>query len=198
MDKLKKRIIHSLCLITLGMGCFAMQGCVSAAFSSAKMFYNRQDYMEDYSDQIISIMASNRISRDPELQKNTNIAVATFKQRILLSGQAATPELRQEVINTVKKVPNIKLIVNYITIAPPASLVQQSQDSWITTKVRSKIIATNGINPKNYKVTTENNIVYLMGAAPKEQAEKVVKLAQDTTGVDKVVRLIYYVYYGTS
>lgn len=60
-------------------------------------------------------------------------------------------------------------------------------DSWITTKVKSKLATTEGIKSGDIDVTTKNGIVTLSGnVASKAQVQKAVAVAKDTKGVRQV------------
>ncbi len=66
------------------------------------------------------------------------------------------------------------------------------EDNWITTKIRSKILADSTIDPNDFKVVTADQIVYLMGDVIPEQAAKVIHIARTCTGVKRVVKLFKY------
>ena len=73
------------------------------------------------------------------------------------------------------------------------SATQMAKDTWITTVIKSKMIASNDIDPNKIKVVTENGMVYLLGIVPRKQADIATWLARNTDGVKSVVRIFYYV-----
>ena len=81
---------------------------------------------------------------------------------MLLAGQAKTDELRTRVYQIASDIPNLKLIYNEISIETPTTQSVQTHDAWITTKVKSAMLAEKGLNSTQIKVITENSVVYLM------------------------------------
>lgn len=60
-------------------------------------------------------------------------------------------------------------------------------DSWITTKVKSKLATTEGIKSGDIDVTTKNGLVTLSGTVnSKAQVQKAIAVAKDTKGVRDV------------
>lgn len=60
-------------------------------------------------------------------------------------------------------------------------------DSWITTKVKSDLLATKGVSSTHIGVTTTNGVVTLSGTAPTAQeSEKATQVASGVSGVKSV------------
>ena len=53
------------------------------------------------------------------------------------------------------------------------------------------LVATN-VPSSHIKVITENGIVYLMGIVTREQANRATQVAQNVSGVQRIVRLFQY------
>lgn len=70
---------------------------------------------------------------------------------------------------------------------PPAESQQPASDTWITTKVKSDMLATDNVPGSDIKVETKNGVVWLSGLV-KTQAEKdkAVSVAKGIEGVKKV------------
>jgi hyperosmotically inducible protein len=64
---------------------------------------------------------------------------------------------------------------------------QPGTDSWITTKVKTQLMATKGIPSTDISVTTTNGVVTLSGVVDsKAQVQKSVAVAKGIKGVQKV------------
>jgi len=64
---------------------------------------------------------------------------------------------------------------------------QPGTDGWITTKVKTQLMATKGIPSTDISVTTTNGVVTLSGVLDtKAQVQKSVALAKGIKGVQKV------------
>ena len=70
---------------------------------------------------------------------------------------------------------------------PPAESKRPASDTWITTKVKSDLLATDNVPGSDIKVETKNGVVWLSGVV-KTQAEhdKAVSVAKAIEGVKKV------------
>ncbi|MDP2193263.1 MAG: BON domain-containing protein, partial [Alphaproteobacteria bacterium] len=61
-------------------------------------------------------------------------------------------------------------------------------DSWITTKIKSKLLAEKDVQSLNFFVKTVNGVVFIMGAADTEKEMNLVKsLISDTNGVKEII-----------
>jgi len=71
--------------------------------------------------------------------------------------------------------------------SPPKESNQPVSDTWITTKVKSDLLATDNVSGTDVSVETKNGVVWLSGSV-KTQAEhdKAVSVAKGIEGVKKV------------
>jgi osmotically-inducible protein OsmY len=72
--------------------------------------------------------------------------------------------------------------------APTGALVRTS-DAWITTKIKSWLLANMDTPGVRTKVVTENSVVYLMGLVSQEEARRISDVAASVSGVTRVVQL---------
>ena len=68
----------------------------------------------------------------------------------------------------------------------------RSNDTWLTSKVKSRLVARRDIRGGRIKVVTENSVVYLMGLMTREHADNAVSVAQQVFGVQKIVKVFEY------
>lgn len=142
-------------------------------------------------DEIIETKALVNIDKASDELAQSHIVVVSFNGIVLLAGQVKSEELRQMAADAVSKL-NVRRVHNEITVAGASSMVARSNDAWITSKLKSKILVDGDIDGSNIKVVTENGVVYLMGVVSKQEAEKVTEIARTTSGVQKVVRIFEY------
>lgn len=182
-----------ICLLSL-----PLSGCLlSAATTGAQAVYNRNDLQQSFANETAGYNANKALVSDPDLKNKANISVTSTSKVLLLTGQVPTETAFQRAAAVAKEYAAGRYVLNELVIGPPVSDEQTTEDTWITTKIRSQILATNGLSPGNFKVVTEDGVVYLLGAAVPEEVDTVVDIAKNTDGVKKVVKLIYYIYYGT-
>lgn len=147
-------------------------------------------YIDDKN--IETIVAVNIKKAHPDLDQ-ANINVTSFNGVVLLTGQISRKELHQLAGETAQKVNKVRQVYNELQIQSKISFLANLNDSWLKTKVRSRLAFNKEIDSKKVKVVTESGVVYLMGLLTRAQAEKVTEIARTTGGVQKVVRAIEYV-----
>jgi osmotically-inducible protein OsmY len=72
------------------------------------------------------------------------------------------------------------------------SLLARTNDAWLTSKVKAKLVADRVVAADRIKVITENGVVYLMGIVPRKQAEEAVRVTSTVGGVQKIVKVFDY------
>ncbi len=174
-----------------------LTACVPVAFvagasAGGAIVYDKRDMKTMVQDRNLSNAILAKINSDPQLKKQTHISVATFDRIVLLAGQAPTQALKDQVYSLASSVPNTKRLYNEITIEPPTSKLVQTNDAWLTTKVKTAMLAEKGLNSTQIKVVTENSVVYLMGITSRKQADIAANVASHIDGVKRVVKLFEY------
>lgn len=171
---------------------FLLQGCVAAfaagAATGAVIVNDKRNIKTMMQDQSIEQQVGNKITANESLDK-AHIVVVAFDGVVLLAGQAPTTALRNKAVQLARSVPDIKRIYNEIKIMGPTSALTRSSDAWITTKVKTSMLATSGLKSGQIKVITENGTVYLMGIVTREQADLAAGVARRISGVERVVKI---------
>lgn len=186
MRKLTTLILVAALMPAL-QGCFpVIAGGVGAGISLANERRTSGIFIED---QGIELKAQNRLN---EKLKDAHINVTSYNLALLMTGEAPTPTIRAEAESIVQAVPNVRQVFNEVAIAPPSSFSARSNDGFLTTKVKGRMVDANKFNIIHVKVVTEANVVYLMGIVTRKEAEDATEIARTTTGVSKVVRLFEY------
>ena len=167
--------------------------CMDVATTGAQAVYNRHSIQKNFQDQYITLQANKILKVNSEELAHSNIAVATYHREILLVGQVDSQDKRSLALDLVKTVPEVKAIYNEVTVGQPLSTLTHLGDSFLTAKVKAKLIASNDVDAAQVKVVTENGVVYLMGILPKPEAQAAASLAAETQGVRRVVTIFSYI-----
>ncbi|TPW16655.1 MAG: hemolysin [Halothiobacillaceae bacterium] len=144
-------------------------------------------------DQSIEFRIAANLQKDPEFLEKTNINITSYNTVVLLTGEAKTVALRDRAEKIAKTDPKAKKIYNEIVVREPLPMKARNYDSWLTTKVKAKLVATEDVSSFNVKVVTSDTTVYLMGLISKADAQKVAQVAAHVTGVTRVVKAFEYV-----
>jgi osmotically-inducible protein OsmY len=190
---MKKLIILLIMTIPL-LGCVAAVpvAIVAGATAGGAVIYDKRSFKTMSKDQNARNYAQSWLDSDPLLKGHSHISISVFNHIALLVGQAQTPEIRDRAYQIVSRVKNIKRIYNEITITQPISALQRTNDTWITTKVKTAMLAKSGLHSTNLKVVTEDKVVYLMGFVSRKQAALASDTARRISGVTKVVKVFEY------
>lgn len=171
---------------------FSLQACVNVATTGAQAVYNHHSIEKSLKDQYLSMKAYQSLYFDTDEFKDTNIAITTYNDEMLLAGQAPEKWQREKAEQIVRENTGVKTLYNLISLDSPSSTLTRVSDAWITTKVKGKLIASTEIDATQIKVVTENGTVYLMGVLLPEHASIAVDLARNTDGVQSVVKIFSY------
>jgi len=144
-------------------------------------------------DQQISLLANQAINDSPEFANQCDVSVATHNKIVLLTGHTRSWELWKRARQKVARIPGVRRIYNYIRVRKKPGGIDYLKDTWITAKIRSKIIANLDVDPRKVKVVTHCGTVYLMGRMQRREANIIAKMAKDTEGVKRVKRLFEYI-----
>jgi osmotically-inducible protein OsmY len=185
------RIVTALLLVLAAL----LQGCaavvVGAAAGGAMVAVDRRQPDIMGTDERIEIQATNRIN--DIFKDKGHINVTSFNRQVLLTGEAATEALKQDAERAATTTPEVKNVTNELTIRTPTSFSQRSNDSYLTSVVKSRFVTTQKFNPVHVKVITEAGTVYLMGMVTKREADDATQIARTTSGVKRVVRVFEYI-----
>lgn len=162
------------------------------AISSAQAVYDRNNIQKKLDDNYTTMQAYREIYLKTDEYKDTHVAISTFNDSIIITGQTPQLQQKQQITHLVKNLAGEKKVYNFAELASPSSALTRASDTWITSKIKAKLIATNNIDPSKIKVVTENGTVFLMGIVPREDAETAIDIAQNTSGVQSVVKIFSY------
>ena len=183
-------LILSLIVITQLAGCAA--AVIGGGATAAAVANDRRTTGTVVEDQAIEIKAHTRISEDKELDEQTHINVTSYNTYVLVTGEAPTRAMKEKIIDIVKGVDKVTHVYDEIAIAAPSSFTSRSNDTLLSSKLKSKLIADEDLAGIHVKILTERGTAYLMGLVSREEAEKATAIARKTAGLQKVVKLFLY------
>ncbi len=170
-------------------------GCVAAAVvgvgaAGAAVGFDRRSTGAYTDDETIEWKTSLGI-RD-KFGEKAHINVTSFNRIVLLTGEAPTEEMRQEIQKIAQGIGSVRDVRNEIAVGKPTSLETWSDDSYLTSKVMANMLANEDVNQYHVKVVTENGVVYLMGLVTRKEGDAAAQIARNTSGVKRVVKVFEY------
>ena len=124
--------------------------------------------------------------------KNSHINVVSFNKNVLLVGQVPNEETKAEAGQIAKSVRDVNIVHNELQIAGPTSLLIRSNDTYLTSRAKVNLLASQNANGIRVKVITENGSVFLMGLVRRNEAQAAVDEIVTIGGVRKIVKVFEY------
>ncbi len=183
---LPRSILITLALIATLQGCASVTGPTSEDQGSRTLGTVWDDQMIESRGKAIIRAAT------PEL-KEAHLGVTSFNGQVLLTGQVSSEEEKQAAGAAIKDLRKVRTVHNELEIAGPTSLVARTNDSWLTTKVKTALFTNEDTDAGRVKVVTENGVVYLMGLLSKAESEATVEKTRQVFGVQKIVKVFEYI-----
>jgi osmotically-inducible protein OsmY len=150
-------------------------------------------YGAQVEDESIETKAKVNISANDAGFKNSHFSVTSYNGYVLIAGQVPEAALKQKASDVVREIRGVRRIYNELEISENTTSMTRSSDTWLTTKVKSALLANSEIESVRVKVVTENSVIYLMGLASHTEAKRITDTASTTKGVRKVVELFEYI-----
>jgi osmotically-inducible protein OsmY len=130
---------------------------------------------------------------ETNLGENAHINITSYNANVLLTGEAPDDAAKAKAEAYVKSIEHVRAITNEIAVGPKSSLGSRSNDTYLTSKIKTKFVTENQF-PANYvKIVTENSVVYLLGIVNKTEGDAAAAIASNTDGVSKVVKVFEYI-----
>jgi osmotically-inducible protein OsmY len=148
---------------------------------------------ESFDDSRNESLAEKRVRDANPGLADANISVTSFDGIVLITGQVSSADLIPIATAQVEPLRNVRKVHNELTVAGETSLLSRTNDSWLTTKVKSALSASESSDASRIKVVTENGVVYLMGLLTRVEADAAVDLARGVKGVQKIVKVFEYI-----
>ena|SRR3990167_479971 len=186
-----KKIITLVFMSLSLQSCFFAVGAAAGAAAIA-MVYDHRKISNTLQDTSIANKIVSNLSAYKKLWEASHISVTVFNHIVLLTGETPKSEWRQLAGEIAKSVSGVDKVYNQLSIEGPTSSLTRTSDSWITTKIRSQMLASENLKSSTIKVVTENGVVYLMGIVSRAQADLAVDIARKVTGVQRVMKVFIY------
>ncbi|MGE5153262.1 MAG: BON domain-containing protein [Bdellovibrio bacteriovorus] len=175
-----------------------LNGCAAlvvggAAVGTAAVIHDRRDYTDIIKDQEIEISATRALAKD-SLVSGSRISATSYNRKVLLTGQARSPEVAARATELVSAIPKVELVIDEVVVGPNVSFTQQSQDTWITSQAKLALakVKSPDFDPTRVKVVTEDSVVFLMGLVSPEEGDAAAEQVRFVPGVNRVVKLFEY------
>lgn len=162
---------------------------VAGTAAVTAVIYDQRDLETIKKDNQIYYGLKSKIANAPQFSES-DVKIQSIDQNVLLFGHVQHKPLIKELTALAHTVPDVKKVHNKTTVGPKLTLQQVTGDTWITTKIKTRMLAEPALRSMQISVSTYNQKVYLVGMLPKKQSDIATQIARSTSGVQKVIRLV--------
>src|SRR5690606_15376729 len=86
----------------------------------------------------------------------SHIVVTAYNGVVLLAGQTPKAELKERAGQIASRVQGVKKVHNELQVLSPSSLAARSNDTLLTTRIKTQMLADTSVPGSRIKVVTEN------------------------------------------
>jgi len=180
-------LLISITLISIN-ACSPILVVGASAGAGATVVTDRRSAGKMVEDQAIEMQASDFIYSHKDMAKKVHVAVTSVNSTVLLTGEVPTQEFSNIIADKVNQMRPVKQVINKIKVRSKLPLSDRSNDTWVTSKVKTKLVSKKGLLSRT-KVVTSNNHVYLMGMVNNSEAEEIIAIVKSIDGIENITPL---------
>lgn len=179
-------------------GVLLLCGCVATMIGAATVTtidvaHDRRSFGAYIDDGAIEVRIKQYTLRNKDVRRQTHLSATSMNGVVLLTGEAQNAEIKNQVIEYIRGLDDVRQVVDESQIAGKTSVISRTNDSFLTTKVKTTLYRKTGFEANRIKVVTEHGTVYLMGLLTRPEADQAVAVVRHIDGVVRVVKVFEYV-----
>jgi len=191
-----RRFIRPVFIGSLAIGAAStLAGCGAlvvggAAAGTAMVATDRRTAGEQVEDQAIEMKIGSEVRRQFASQADQiRVTASSYAGRVLLVGDVPSQSIKDSVGKIAQSTEKVVHVDNELRVGDYTPLSVRSNDTWLSTKVRTNLINAQDVPSRTIVVTTERGVVYLQGKVTATEGDKAAKVASEVGGINKVVKL---------
>ena len=170
-----------------------IQGCVPAllvtgAAVTVMSAHDRRSTGTQADDETSEWKGGNRMPA--QYRGAAHVNFTAYNRILLLTGEVPDDEARQRIGAMAEKIEGIRQVHNELVVGPPAAFSSRSNDAFVSSKFRTRLVESSQLSVNHIKAITENGTLFLMGIVNEQEAKVAVAIARTTDGVRKVVNVL--------
>ncbi|HVN34674.1 MAG TPA: BON domain-containing protein [Casimicrobiaceae bacterium] len=188
----------SACILAFTLAAAAgslLQGCapaiVAGAAGATMMAADRRSAGAQVDDGTVEFKVESEAGT--RWGNDIHLNVTSYDGYVLLTGEAPSAEVKSEIVKIARtSSERVRNVYDEMVIGPVTDLGARGNDSYITSKVKGRMLDSDAVNTIYVKVVTERGVVYLMGIVSRQEGDSAAQVAATTEGVARVVKLFEY------
>ncbi len=194
---MQKLLIVSMISASMALsGCTGLLigGAVVGTATAVSTLHDRRTPGTVVDDRNLELLISKKLLENKFIDNNSHTNLTIYNGVVLLTGEAANSNVKSNIISLVRSTPNVRAVKEDVAIMPNSSLLSRSNDSAITTKVKTALLSLNlpKFDPSLLNVSTARGKVYLMGLVSRSEAAAIMDKARRVRGVLSVTDVFEY------
>lgn len=119
------------------------------------------------------------------------VSLQVQQGRALLTGVVPTEEMRERAVRLAWQAEGIDEVINEIEVGDGPSVSELARDTWISTRLKGKLLFDEKVDSINYSIETSRQTIYLIGVAhSKAELDRVIAHARNLPYVRGVVSYV--------
>ena len=173
-----------------------LQGCLplavgAAAGGAAMVATDRRSTGTQLDDEIIEDKIVATVNQ--RFKGDFHVNATSYNGIVLLTGEVPAEAAKADIAEIARTTPKVRAVQNELAIGIVTDLGSRSNDSLITSKVKTRFVEANKFQINHVKVVTERGVVYLMGLVRRGEGDAAAEIARTTSGAQRVVKVFEYV-----
>jgi len=170
---------------TLLSGCVGL--VVAGVAGTALVATDRRSVGAQADDEAIELKVGNNIGTG--YGDRVHVNVTSYNGIVLLTGEVPEQNLVATIGEIARTTAKVRRVHNELVVAAVSPVGSRTDDSYITSKVKTRFVEANKFSATHVKVVTDRKVVYLMGLVKSDEADAAAQIASTTSGVLRVVKL---------
>lgn len=193
----KLRTIFALCLLIFSVSC--VETVVVGSIATGVVVVREKSFSSTRKDVMMATALGSEFVKNGLKNPSNSVDITVNEGRILLTGIVRDPSKGKLAVDLAWKVSGVKEVIDEIQYSKDEKLHPRDfqiafVDYLISLELETKLFLSSGVSSVNYKITTVNKTVYLLGVAYEDaEMRKVLAIVAKARGVKKVVNHIILV-----
>lgn len=182
------RLLLPLLAVASLLGACVPALLVTGAAGTAISYHDRRSTGIQADDETSEWRGRNRVPS--AYSDSANVNFTAFNRNLLVTGEVPNAQARADIGDMAERIEGIRRVHNELQIAAVSTLASRSNDVFISSKYKARLLDNDRVASNHIKPVTENGVLFLMGIVNEGEAVAAVNLARTTAGVRKVVNLL--------
>jgi len=184
---------HKLTALALVLLLPLLQGCAAAVIGATAggtaVALDSRDVGTQADDEALRFRIQTRFRESGEFE-DYRVRALPYNSDVLLYGQVRDEAMKAKAESIAKETDGVYQVFNQLRIDEPARLTTSTNDTWLTTRVKTQLLRDRDHDLSGIKVMTEKGEVFLFGIVAEEAASTAIEIARHVSGVKQVVDVL--------